>query len=184
MDAEHLRAKTCTQCGEIKLIKELYKKKNSMYGIDTECIACHSLRSKNYHSENRESILAADAQYRVENREVLLMRGKLYRENNIEARKIKRVIYKENNREKVASLSAKYRAAKRQATVAWADPIKILAFYAESNRLTKETGTQYNVDHIVPLISDVVCGLHCEDNMQVLTLHDNASKGNKFTPGI
>ena len=36
------------------------------------------------------------------------------------------------------------------------------------------------VDHVVPLQSKFVCGLHCEANLQVITKSKNASKCNRF----
>ena len=37
-----------------------------------------------------------------------------------------------------------------------------------------------HVDHIIPLISDNVCGLHCWDNLQILEEHLNYKKQNKY----
>lgn len=73
-------------------------------------------------------------------------------------------------------------ARKKQATPAWADNKAILVFYHEAARLTKETGIPHDVDHIVPLQSRLVCGLHVEHNMQVLTADVNKSKGNRHWP--
>ena len=36
------------------------------------------------------------------------------------------------------------------------------------------------VDHIVPINHPDVCGLHCEDNLQLLSLEENGRKGNNF----
>jgi len=75
---------------------------------------------------------------------------------------------------------SKRNAKKHQATPRWAELDQIEELYAEAARLSQETGESYHVDHIVPLQSDVVCGLHCLDNLQILTAEDNLSKNNKF----
>jgi hypothetical protein len=37
-----------------------------------------------------------------------------------------------------------------------------------------------SVDHIIPLNNPLVCGLHCEFNLQLLPLSDNIKKNNSF----
>lgn len=76
------------------------------------------------------------------------------------------------------------RAAKLQATPKWASEALILAIYEECQLLSEETGIPHHVDHAVPLISDIVCGLHCEDNLQILPALDNLSKGNRHWPDM
>ena len=53
--------------------------------------------------------------------------------------------------------------------------------YLEAQRLTLETGVEYQVDHIVPLAHDLVCGLHNDANTRVVTAKENAAKYNTFT---
>ena len=75
---------------------------------------------------------------------------------------------------------AKRRAQKRQAIPQWADLQHISALYTQAQQLTVETGIPHQVDHIVPLTSKQVCGLHCEHNLQVLTAAENNAKNNKL----
>lgn len=46
------------------------------------------------------------------------------------------------------------------------------------------TGIPHDVDHVVPLINDIVCGLHAETNVQVIPAVLNRSKGNRFWPDM
>lgn len=80
--------------------------------------------------------------------------------------------------------SANRRSAKLQATPKWASEALILAIYEECQLLSEETGIPHHVDHAVPLISDIVCGLHCEANLQILPALDNLSKGNRHWPDM
>ena len=40
------------------------------------------------------------------------------------------------------------------------------------------------VDHVVPITSDFVSGLHCWHNLQLLTKSENSSKLNRFWPDM
>jgi len=52
--------------------------------------------------------------------------------------------------------------------------------YKMAITLTKTTGEQYVVDHIVPLRSDAVCGLHVPWNLRVITQAENLKKSNQL----
>jgi len=62
----------------------------------------------------------------------------------------------------------------------WADKKAIRAVYIKARQLTVETGIKYEVDHIIPSNHELVCGLHVENNLQILTESENIKKSNSF----
>lgn len=71
----------------------------------------------------------------------------------------------------------------KQATPSWVNKEAIKEIYKTAVELTESTGTVYEVDHIVPLTSKLVCGLHVEHNLQVVTFEENRKKYNHFEIG-
>jgi len=76
------------------------------------------------------------------------------------------------NRERYNAYKRKRRALQKQATPAWSQTKEIKEFYANTPK-----GKQG--DHIYPMISDWVCGLHVIENLQYLTPKENNIKSNK-----
>jgi 5-methylcytosine-specific restriction endonuclease McrA len=91
--------------------------------------------------------------------------------------------WKENNIDQVLADNKVRRRKHRQATPPWLtrkQKGEIRALYQIAITMTKTTGERYVVDHIVPLRSDVVCGLHVPWNLRVITQEENLQKSNKL----
>ena len=95
-----------------------------------------------------------------------------------------RQAWKDKNPFKVAESTSRRRATKIDATPAWSDPGACAQVYALASALTELLGEPYHVDHIVPLRSPLVCGLHVPANLQVLPARENIVKGNRTWPDM
>lgn len=82
--------------------------------------------------------------------------------------------YLKNNPHINREFSAAYRAGLKTATPSWCDRDAIRLFY-------KNCPDGMEVDHIVPIRGENVCGLHVHWNLQYLTKSENSSKRNRFS---
>ena len=124
--------------------------------------AAHNLKGKRHYEISKDVIL--------------LRQRESYRDDPV-AKNTANKKWRSENVDVCNFYSARKRATKRSATPLWADQSEIKNIYAEARR------TGMHVDHIVPLISDVVCGLHCEFNLQLLPPAVNIAKSNNFRIG-
>lgn len=82
-----------------------------------------------------------------------------------------------------AEMAGERRASKTNATPKWLtkeDRRAIASIYERAAILTAKTGEKHEVDHIVPLRSKVVCGLHVPWNLSVIQAYKNRAKSNSF----
>lgn len=86
--------------------------------------------------------------------------------------------YKANNKNVVNAINAKRRSLSKCATPQWANQEMIKVVYEKAAKY----GLQ--VDHIVPLTSNLVCGLHVWHNLQLLDESLNKTKRNKYWPDM
>lgn len=75
-------------------------------------------------------------------------------------------------------------AQKLRATPCWANREEMQKFYAEAAQLTRATGIEWQVDHIVPLKSPLVSGLHVQNNLRVIPAAVNIAKSNRYWPDM
>ena len=88
--------------------------------------------------------------------------------------------WKRQNAHRVLAATAKRNAIKKRAMPSWANIKEIEKIYAQSRQMSALTGIQHHVDHIVPLQSRFVCGLHWEGNLRIITAHENQAKKNRL----
>jgi hypothetical protein len=157
-------------------------------------------RANAYRKENIEKSLAYQREWRAKNpdkargyaakwrekvgKDKVLESAKQYREANRDKARQASLDWQKRNRAKATAAQVARHAQKLRATPKWANLEEIEKFYVEAERLTKIYFRQYHVDHVVPLRSPLVCGLHCEANLRVIPSDENRSKGNRYWPDM
>ena len=107
-----------------------------------------------------------------------LEQGREYRRARREEKARYNARYRSENAHIIAAARARRHAAQKRATPSWADRRGINNVYRQAAEATRVTGVSHEVDHIVPMSSSLVCGLHVPWNLRVLTKVQNRAKGN------
>lgn len=141
-------------------------------------------QSREWNARNPEKRLASSRKYRTEKLERARANEAAYRARNRERCNERIREWKAKNPHKLTHYFHKRRAAELQAMPQWADLDAIEAVYAEAQRIQSETGVPQHVDHIVPILSPLVCGLHCEANLRIIPAAENMSKSNRHWPDM
>jgi len=76
--------------------------------------------------------------------------------------------------------SLEYQRRKKRATPSWVNKNDFEAIYDKARKLSEQTGINHEVDHIIPLKGELVCGLHVPENLQIITECENGKKFNYF----
>ena len=101
----------------------------------------------------------------------------------LEVKRVYQKAWKERNTVWVRADTKARRRKHREATPSWLtreQKGQIRELYKIAITMTKTTGEQYVVDHIIPLRSEVVCGLHVPWNLRVIPRQENLLKSNKL----
>jgi hypothetical protein len=162
----------CPECLKASTLK--WKRANPESGRES---------AKKWRQANPEKAKEREKKWKKANpQRVQEYKRKWYRDNLEHKQKLGKK-WKSANAGKVIASTARRRAAKKNALASWANLEAIKKIYEEAQYLTKTTGIKYVVDHIYPLQSKYMCGLHVENNLQILTEEENCKKGNRMWPG-
>lgn len=195
--------KACSRCKETKNYEMFRKNRTAKDGYDCYCKTCRKdIANPEYHKsyykankeqcdqqkrdwakKNEDRLVASRREHYASEREHLLEQKKEYYKNNRAKILEYKASYQKINRGKKNALEAKRHASKLDRTPKWLtqeQKAEVEQFYWLSRDLFVTTGELYNVDHIVPLQGENVCGLHVPWNLQVLPSDVNIAKGNRF----
>lgn len=176
--------KTCKKCQQSKPLSSFSKNERYADGYVTWCKECHRAANQAWYAENKERNKLRAIAWAKANPDATKAAQKRHNEKHKARRAAKYLEWAQANRPKRNAAIARRRAAKLRATPVWADQYAITRIYAEAMRQQEETGIRKHVDHIVPLQSKIVCGLHVESNLQILDGAENESKRNFIWPDM
>ena len=200
--------KTCSKCGVEKPITGFCTSKTIKSGYTNECKSCAAVRTRAYKQANRADVRARNKAYWLAHRGEALAYNREYvrahpemnaahsaawrgRHPEIAAQRLAILRAKWAGYKKPPAVAnaqnAKRRAAKLRASCKWANSFFIQEAYALARLRTEQrTGgvAKWHVDHIVPLRSKLVCGLHVENNLQVIPASENHKKLNRYWPDM
>jgi hypothetical protein len=165
--------KLCNKCSTILDIKNFARSSKEKSGLHTSCRVCDSKANKTYRDSHVDEEKLRAKKYREANKDSIAKYRREYCLVNKEKISEFHKKYFQLNKPDFYAREAKYRASKLKATPKWANLVAIKEIYQ-----TCPEG--YHVDHIVPLQGKLVCGLHCEFNLQHLLASENLIKGNRF----
>jgi hypothetical protein len=146
--------------------------------VSRNCSLCEKEYKALLYTKNRERIREEQKQYYLENSDHIKAKVKEYKDSNKdlvnERKRLKREIDPAYGRHD--------RTFYKNAECSWANPDLLKLAYKTRDERQKLEQTLYNVDHIVPLKHPLVCGLHNEFNLRIITAAENLRKSNKFDP--
>lgn len=144
------------------------------------CVVCEAAKHKKWVEQNPEKMSEASKKSYAKHADKKRLYAKNYRAANPE--KIKEINKKsmQNRKPQRAAAQMLRHAKKLQATPKWlcSEEIEWIKEYYVAAR---QSGVTLSVDHIVPLQSEKVCGLHVPWNLCLRTKSDNSRKHNKLT---
>ena len=179
--------KTCTKCKQQKPLDLFSKNSKTKDGLQYHCKQCKLEYQRNnlnrnyvsakYREANKELCNARSVASQAKNRQYYSAKMRDWSVRNRDHLLARRRAWYEENRALEIARKRK-RAGRIQhdlALLSKAEQAEIQGMY-DFCRIFPG----FEVDHVVPLTHDLVCGMHVPWNLQVLPVSVNRSKGNKF----
>jgi hypothetical protein len=151
--------KRCSKCKVEKDLTAFGTDRRRKDGKNLWCKACAKATTANWRKANPEKAAEHDARWANSN----------WAARNPGARQV---------------VLANRRSKKQNALPVWSEAAAIREMYLTSKFLSDVTGDPYHVDHIVPLQSPLVCGLHVAANLRIIPARENIAKGNRHWPDM
>lgn len=155
---------------------ERIKQLNKQYAVTQA--GFRAARTRQWTKDNPDRKKAADKQNYERHKEAGTL-DKYYGKRDPEVARQRAKQWRKDNPARVAYNIATARARRHRACPPWVTKQERAAMrrvYEECQKITEQTGVPHQVDHTIPLVSDVVCGLHCLANLQILTAEENNRK--------
>lgn len=186
------KMKTCKTCGIEKPLDDFHIRKESGKPR-TECKACWRIKTNAWSAANIQKRRAIALKWAKSNYDYIRSKKAEYRAKdpvgmrkwsieNPEKMKACRDRWENNNKDRKAAHAAARRARVRNAIPSWADLFFIEEAFHIARLRTKMLGSEWEVDHIVPLAGKTVCGLHVISNIRVIPRSENRKKGHHTWP--
>jgi hypothetical protein len=133
------------------------------------------------YERNRERMAATRKARYKRNREQEAAKVKAWTERNRERKAATNKAWAERNRERVVEKNRRRRCRERNSSIHLTanETQKILILERTRQELQRETGRDYHIDHILPIIHG---GIHHPINLRILDGSDNSSKRHKLLP--
>lgn len=182
MDNDGRKMITCAKCQNEKLPEFFSVRLAKKNGRSSWCKDCHNKSASKWNAENYAVYMANLQEYRITHAERRHATNAEYRRTHPDNGRAAK--WSRDNPEKEAAKSARRRSQKLRATPAWGNQFFMDEAYDLARRRTLATGFEWHVDHLVPLKSALVCGLHVEHNLQIIPGAENISKKNRHWPDM
>ena len=172
--------KVCTKCLIEKSLSAYHKRPSRPIGVVSSCKDCVAKKDAVKWAAKKERMSATNKEWRAKNQARVRESIYRWRKENADAFHAINKKSRAKHFDRVMASNGKRRAVEKRATPAWANMFFIAEAYRLARLRTKLTGIKWHVDHIVPLKGKTVCGLHVENNIQVIPAQVNVRKNNQL----